>query len=148
MNASSGDQATPLYQCPVCGARLGAETAKPPYNARCRRCGYYLWCRKRMVGDVVVLDALPGGIPADVERLADSLAATEAPRVVLDLSRLDLLGSLYLARLLVLHRRIQRDKGRLILCCLHPMVVEALTFTKLDSIFEVAADQEAALASF
>jgi len=101
-----------------------------------------------MVGDVVVLDALLGGIPGDVERLADSLAATEAPRVVLDLSRLDLLGSLYLARLLVLHRRIQHDKGRLILCCLHPMVVEALTFTKLNSIFEVAADEEAALASF
>ena len=117
-------------------------------NVPCRRCGYYVWCLKRTVGDVTVLDALPDSIPADVERLGDSLASTaDAPQVVLNLSALDLVGSLFLARLLVLHRRIERDKGRLILCCLHPLVREAIAFTKLDTMFEIADDEQTALAS-
>ncbi len=120
----------------------------PTHNAPCRGCGHYLWCRMRTVGDVAVLDVLPDRVPAYADRLADSLTGSGgAPRVVLNLSRVALAGSLFLARLLVLHRAIRRVEGRLILCCLDPSVREALAVTKLDAIIEIADDEEAALAT-
>jgi anti-anti-sigma factor len=102
----------------------------------------------KTVGDVVILDVLPGRVPADVDRLADALAGTcEAPRVIVNLSGIDLVSSLFLARLLVLRRRIQREEGRFILCSAQPLVRMTLASTKLDTIFEVADDEKAALAS-
>jgi len=102
----------------------------------------------RTVGDVAVLDVLPDRVPGDLDRLADSLAGTgETPRVILNLSDLELVNSLFLSRLLVLHQRIQRDEGRLVLCCFHPLVRDALATTKLDAVFDMADDEEAALAS-
>jgi anti-anti-sigma factor len=101
----------------------------------------------RTVRNVAILDVLPGQVPADVDRLVDSLAVSgDAPRVVVNLSGLDLVASLLWARLLALHRAIKCVEGRLILCCFQPVVRETLTFTKLDMIFDMADDEEAALA--
>lgn len=149
MNSPTAERSGLPYRCPVCRAKLGAETATPTHNAPCRSCGHYLWCRMRIVDDVAVLDILPDRVPSDEDRLADSLAGPgDAPQVILNLSGVDLVGSLFLARLLVLHERIQQDKGRLVLCCLHPLVRDALATAKLDTILEIAEDEVSALASF
>ena len=102
---------------------------------------------------LLFLDGHPLQVPPSSRRrgqasgLADSLAGSGgAPRVVLNLSRVAVAGSLFLGRLLVLHRAIQRVEGRLILCCLRPSVQEALAVTKLHMILEMADDEEAALA--
>jgi len=95
-----------------------------------------------------VLDALPDRTPPDEDRLTDSLARTSgAPRVILCLGSLDLVDSRFLARMLVLHRRLQECEGKFVLCCLQPLVRDVLASTKLDTIFEIAEDEQAALAN-
>lgn len=102
----------------------------------------------RTAGDVVVLDVLPDRVPADLDRLADSLAGTgEAARVIVNLSSLDHVSSLFLARLLVFHKHLQQEECNLILCCLHPLVRGTLAFTRLDAILNIVDDEEGALAS-
>ena len=51
-------------QCPVCNAMMASEPLpSTSHDARCAACGYPLWCRKRMVDDVVVLQVIPGRAP-------------------------------------------------------------------------------------
>ena len=83
-------RAGPSYRCPVCDVMLAAEPALPAYDAPCPDCGYRLWCRKRKVGDVVVLSVLPDRTPehSELERLAESfLRRRDVLRVVVDLRR-------------------------------------------------------------
>jgi len=103
----------------------------------------------RTVRDVPVLDVLPDRAPADIDRLADSLTeANDAPRVIVNMSGIDLVNSLFLARLLQLHKQLRRQNGRLVLSSLHPQVREILDTTRLDRLFETADDEDVALASF
>ena len=149
MNAPTGQRNDLPWQCPACDAKLAAEPAMPTHDAPCPERGYYLWCRKRMVDDVAVLDILPDRIPErpDIERLVESLVGSGGvPRAVLDLSRLQFIVSLLLAKLVVLSREMQRNHGRLILYGLQPVVRDTLASTKLDTILEIADDEEAALA--
>lgn len=98
---------------------------------------------------VAVLDILPDRIPErpDIERLVESLVGSGGvPRAVLDLSRLQLITSLLLAKLVVLNREMRQNQGRLILYGLQPVVRDTLASTKLDTILEIANDEEAALA--
>jgi anti-anti-sigma factor len=115
----------------------------------CPDCGYYLWCLSRIVDDVVVLDVFPDRMPhqADIQRLATSLAdSNDAPRVIVDLSRLDRINSLLMAKLLGLKRCISHAQGALILCGMGPCVRQTFVSTKLDTLFEIADGEDTALA--
>jgi anti-anti-sigma regulatory factor len=46
-----------------------------------------------------------------------------------------------------LNKRVQAAEGRLILCGLHPFVREAFHDSRLERVFEISDDLEAALAS-
>jgi len=103
-----------------------------------------------MVDEVVVLDVLPKITleHADIEPLVRSLVRSGGPpHVVVDLSRIDLISSLLVAKLVVLNKQVKRAKGRLSLCGLREVVREVFASTKLDTIIEVLDDEEAALAS-
>lgn len=137
------------HQCPVCSGKLNADTVMLAHDATCPRCSYRLWCLKKMVDEVSFLHVLPGVIPerADIEHLANSLADSgDTPCVVLDLSRIDAVDSSFLVRLIVLNNRIRASKGRLVLCGLTQHAQHVFGFTKLDAVFEIADDEEAALA--
>jgi anti-anti-sigma factor len=78
----------------------------------------------------------------------------KAPRVILDLQKVDSLTSEAFRPLLILHRTIQEGGGRLILCNLTPVVATAFQATRLvstgrasSSTFEVQPDLVAALAN-
>ena len=148
MNSPTAEISGQQYQCPVCGAKLAAEMAKPILDAPCQQCGSRLWSRMRTVGRVAILDVLPDRLPADVDRLVESrFGASEAPRIIVNLSGTGLVDSLFLARLLTLRKAVHRVKGRLVLCCSDPIIREKLTYTKLDTLFGLADDEKAALAS-
>jgi anti-sigma B factor antagonist len=86
---------------------------------------------------------------ADVERLCDSLTgAGSTPRVIVDLSDVELVGSAFTARLIALNKRMRAAGGRLVLCGLCPFVRDTFRGSRLDRVFEVADDEQAALASF
>lgn len=150
------------YYCPVCGAELtpefaaelsaelSAEAEPPRYDAPCHVCRSLLWCPKRMTDGIVILDVIPGRTPehAEVIRLAESLERTgRAPRVIVDLSRFELLSSAFVSRLVMLNKGVKRAKGRLVLCGLRQFVRETFVRTRLDTIIDVLDDEKAARAS-
>jgi anti-anti-sigma factor len=150
MTTPTEERSGQTYRCPVCDAKLAAETAAPTHNASCAECGYSLWCRKKNVNGVAVLDILPDSVPepTDVERVVESLVGSKrVPHVLVDLSRLEFVNSSFLARLLLLKNRIRHDNGRLILYGLRGLVRDTLASTKLDTILEIADDEKDALAS-
>lgn len=150
MSTSSTKGVGVPHQCPVCGTTLAAESPLPAYDAPCTVCTYMVWCRKTTVDGVIVLHVLPGRTPdhVDIECLVEALVRSEgAPRVVVDLSDLDVVSSSLIARLVALNKRVRAAKGRLILCGLHPFVREAFFDSSLNRVFEILDDEEAALAS-
>ncbi len=103
-----------------------------------------------MVDGVAVLDVAPERLPDDVDAklLGGALMKSEGPRrIVVDLSRLDLISSQLLAKLITLDKRIQRGGGKLVLCGLHPFVRGTFASTKLDQILDICDEDVAALAS-
>ncbi|MBL7039224.1 MAG: STAS domain-containing protein [Pirellulaceae bacterium] len=138
------------YECPVCGARLTVEPPLPPHEAPCPVCAYPLWCRKRTVDDVVVLDVMRGRTPehAEMQQVAEKLLGSKAPlRVVVDLSDLDFISSALMARLVALNKRIRAADGRFILCGMQPVVRDAFHDSTLHRVFEIHADQQASFAA-
>lgn len=148
MSASSDEGRQLPSLCPLCGVKLAPHRMLPIPPMPCVECGYFLWCHSRILGDVVVLDVLPDRTPeqADIQRLADSLLDTkDAPRVVVNLARLDRITSLLIAKLIGLNRRIHHAEGALVLCGMRQFVRETFISTKLNTLFEIADDEETAL---
>jgi anti-anti-sigma factor len=99
----------------------------------------------------VVLDVLPDRTPEpdEVEELVEVLVREHAAsRVVVDLSRLDLIDSCLTARLVSMNKLVRSSGGRLVLCGLCPIVREILEQFRLDRVFEIvdAEDPELAMA--
>lgn len=128
------------YRCPICGSSLSSEPALPQYDAPCSQCGYFLWCRERCSAGVVALDVLPQRTPKpwDIVRLVEALVARGAHvRVVADLSRLDLVDSAFIARLMSLNKLLQASAGRLALTGLCAHIRETFGYLRLDRAFEI-----------
>jgi anti-anti-sigma factor len=105
----------------------------------------------RVANGVVILYAVPGVTPehADVELLCEKLVASGgAPRVVFDMSDLELISSALTARLIAVNKRVRGAKGKFVLCGLCSFVLETFQGSRLDRVFNIADDEEAALASF
>jgi len=103
-----------------------------------------------MINGIVTLDVIPGRTPehAEVIRLAESLARSgRVPRVLVDLSRFELLSSAFVSRLVMLNKGVRRANGRLVLCGLRRFVRDTFVRTRLDTIIEVFDDEETAWAS-
>ncbi len=139
------------YECPVCGARLTVDPPLPPHEAPCPACAYSLWCRKRMAGNVIILELLRGRTPEhpDMERVADVLLdSADAPQVIADMSELDFVNSALMARLVAMNKRIRAAEGRFKLCGMQPIVQTAFLDARLHKVFEIHADEQEALAAF
>jgi len=109
-----------------------------------------LWCRKTTSGEFTILDVIPGRTPehGEVLRVAESLArAGRVPRVLVDLSRFDLLSSAFVSRLVMLNKGILRANGRLVLFGLRQFVRDTFVRTRIDSIIEVFDDEQTARTS-
>jgi anti-anti-sigma factor len=111
-------------------------------------CGCLLWCRKRIVDDIVVLDALRGG-DLDSEDIAAFFRSTawpgSVPRVVVNLQQVDFASSAFLAALLALQRRLEAAKGALVLCGANQVIRGIFVRTRLNSLFEIVDDENEAL---
>jgi anti-sigma B factor antagonist len=138
------------YRCPVCGNTLPFQPALPRFDAPCTECGAYLWCRQRASDEELILDAMPGRTPEiwDVERLVEALVQSgRIARVIFNMSALDFVSSSLVARLVALNRRIQAAGGKLILCGMHPVVLEIFERVRLDRAFHIVESEEDAVAS-
>jgi anti-anti-sigma factor len=138
--------------CPVCGHVLIVEpTSVPAKDAPCPQCGRVLWFVRKTVGDAVILTFLPGLMVGSesLERINEvSSAIGDFPRVVLNLSHLHFVASMFLGMLIVLHKRAVSAKGKLKICGVQPEVLAVFKATQLDSVLAICQDERSALESF
>lgn len=78
------------------------------------------------------------------EALYEAVVTPNAPRVAVDLSRVDFLSSSGVAILVGLKRRIDGNHGKLVLFGVQPVVQDLLRITRLTQYFSFAADEAAA----
>lgn len=140
----------PADRCPACRGQVLLERLDRDGDTPCPHCGRLLWfVRKRSKG-AVLLTFLPGlqsgSEPMEQIRQVHEAVAGSS-RVILNLSRMRLVSSLFLGMLVVLHRRIVARSGTMALCGLARDTLDAFRVTNLDKIFDIVADEPTALAS-
>ncbi len=103
--------------------------------------------------DVTVVWVGPGSVDSlDAERLGaiaqvliDQAAQADPPRVVLDLSETDVIGSRFIELLLRAWKRLAQRGGTLALCGLRPFCAEVIRVMRLDGLWRVFADRRTAV---
>jgi anti-anti-sigma factor len=82
------------------------------------------------------------------KELLDLVDSRKDPKILLNLSNAHFMSSAMLAHLVKLHRKIQATKGRLRLCGLRPVILDAFKVSQFDKIFEIFPDEVSALKKF
>jgi anti-anti-sigma factor len=102
-------------------------------------------------GDVHIW-AIDGGIDRSTHDLflaeMQKILAAGSGKVVLDFSRLTYISSLSLGTLVRVHSRFKKVGAGLKFANLHTNVTDILRFTRLDHVFDLYEDVEAAVRSF
>jgi anti-sigma B factor antagonist len=90
--------------------------------------------------------------PDEVQAVGDELFSLVDDqgysRLLLNFSGVNLMSSAMLGKLMGLHKRVTAAKGHLVLCCIHPQLLEVFRITKFDRVFEIYADEPTALDRF
>jgi len=101
-------------------------------------------CRSIRVKGIVVIEfgASYASLNDDALEEAGGLLLTEAvhvqpPRLVLDLSQTDLIGSTFIELLVRAWKRLRERGGTMVFCGLHPFCVEVLEVTRLTTLWDI-----------
>ena len=128
------------YRCPACNHALPYEPPTARYDAPCCECGSRLWCRRRESSCGLILEILPQRTPEpeEVTQLVEALHRNSSHTyVIVDLSRLELVDSAFVARLVLLNKLILSTGGRLVLLGLSPLLRETFDHLRLAAAFEI-----------
>ena len=68
--------------------------------------------------------------------------------LLLNFGHVQYLSSAALGKLINLKKKVGAVKGKLKLCCIHPDLLEVFRITRLDQVFEIYAEEQAALNKF
>src|SRR4051812_17675026 len=82
------------------------------------------------------------------KELLDLIESKRYTKILLNLSNAHFMSSAMLAHLVKLQRKMQNVKGRLKLCGLRPVIMDAFKVSHFDRIFEIYADEASALKKF
>jgi anti-anti-sigma factor len=137
--------------CPVCSREVPIGCIDSPGDLPCSGCGKLLWFLRKRVDGVVVLTFLPGLLSGSESegRLEEVVAATDGlTRVVLNLSHLRFVSSLFLGMMAGLRRRLASRAASLKICGLNENSSEAFRTTGMDRLIELCDDEPAAIARF
>jgi anti-sigma B factor antagonist len=106
------------------------------------------------IGDVTVVNFVDRKILDEptIQVIGDqlfSLVDEEGWRkLLLNFGNVEYLSSAALGKLITLHKKLQAAGGRLILCNIDPQIYEVFEITKLDKIFNIQKEEQAALQAF
>ena len=151
MNLTSPAPAGDANCCPQCGGQVTIKVSGPAEESPCPHCGKMVWFVRREVDGIVILTFLPGLIAGreSIDRVDEVTAAMgDSSRIVLDVSVLRFLSSLFLGMLIRLHLRVASAKKTMKICGLRPEAFEVFKVTKLDGVFDLHAELETALKGF
>ena len=152
MDTSLRDLADTPDFCPLCGTVvIVAPASDPPKDAPCPHCGELLWFVRKRLGDVVMLTFLPGLMAGSesvelVDEVVSAIAGSS--RVVLNLSHLRFISSMFLSMLVVIHKRLASTQAALKICGVQSEASVVFKITKLDTIFAMYPDEQSALEAF
>ena len=68
--------------------------------------------------------------------------------LLLNFGNVQYLSSAALGKLINLKKKVGAVKGKLKLCCIHPDLLEVFRITRLDQVFEIYAEEQAAIDKF
>ncbi len=69
-------------------------------------------------------------------------------KILLNFGNVQYCSSTFLGKLVSLKRRVDATKGKLKFCCIHPDLMVPFKLTGLDKVFEIYAEEQAALNKF
>lgn len=96
--------------------------------------------------DSNILDtALVEAMARELYALVDQQAQR---RIILDFHLVRALSSQMIGTMISLHKRLEKIKGKMVLCGVHEDIYRIFTITRLDSTFVFAKDEQQALAQF
>jgi len=102
------------------------------------------------VGEVVIVK-LAGRLDSSTAQPAEEnfaqMLGNGTPRLAIDMSRLEYISSAGLRVLLVVAKKVQQAKGKMVLFGLVPNVREVFAVSGFDKIFAIQADADAAVAA-
>ena len=135
-------------RCPVCGKRVVLEPSDPAGDAPCSHCGHLLWFTDAEGSGTLIVRWPDGRTVVVVDQLEldaawvmqvgeEILGRSAAPQLVLDLSRVELLSTAALGKLITLDKRIRAHGGTFKLRNLRPQVYDVFQITRLDRFFEI-----------
>lgn len=78
-------------------------------------------------------------------RLVDELGRR---KLLLNFSNVEYLSSAALGKFITLHKKVTAAGGRLILCSIDPQIYEVFEITKLNKLFNIQKEEQAALQAF
>lgn len=89
---------------------------------------------------------------ANITRIRDEITglidADNTPKLLLSFSNVDHLASAALGMLITIHNRLKSKNGQLRLCDIDPQIHEVFVITKLNKLFQIHENKDAALKSF
>jgi len=101
-------------------------------------------------GDVAIVK-LAGRLDSSAAQAAEEsfaqMLGSGSPRLAIDMSRLEYISSAGLRVLLVVAKKVQQAKGKMVLFGLLPNVREVFSVSGFDKIFAIQADVDAAVAA-
>ena len=98
---------------------------------------------------VIVADGgLNSGTAEQIEKVVQQAVDCGMKGVIVDCSKLDIISSTGLGRLLMLHQRIKAQGGEVKLAGLRGMLVQVLQLSRLDKVFEIYPDVSQARLAF
>jgi len=150
MTDSAIPSSTPSF-CPECNREIAVELADSLKDFACPNCHKPLWFVWKQVGDVTVITFLPGLISGSesIERRGElGPVIRDASRVLVNLSHMQFISSVFLGMLVGLYRRVRTANAALRICCVRTVSIEAFHVTRLDQIFTICPDEASALKSF
>ena len=69
-------------------------------------------------------------------------------KIILDFSNVEYLSSAALGKLITMDKKVKSSGGKLRLCTIRPDIYEVFAITRLNKLFDIRDDQQAALAGF
>ncbi len=104
-----------------------------------------------VVGDLMILRADGGLNTGTAGQLSDKMSALVTGgvrKIIVDCSKLEIVSSLGLSSLLMLHTRMKKVGGEVKLCGIKGSIMQVIRISKLDRVFQTYPDIEQARLAF
>jgi len=87
-------------------------------------------------------------IQAIAEQLFSLVDEAGKRKVLLNFSNVEYMSSAALGKLINLHKKLTTLKGQLTMCNVIPQILEVFTITRLDKVFKIYPNEDAALETY